>query len=105
MKLGCVKRDWRDCPDERYTPYLEKPWHSSQEASTENFPGQSQTTSFLIAMDNNFLSALVAAGVSILQIKNMIILFAAARFALQYLGTLWNTFEPYYGDGGQARYT
>jgi hypothetical protein len=22
MKLGCVKRDWRDCPDEHYTPYL-----------------------------------------------------------------------------------
>ncbi|PLW47358.1 hypothetical protein PCASD_02552 [Puccinia coronata f. sp. avenae] len=21
MKLGCVKRDWRDCPDKRYTPY------------------------------------------------------------------------------------
>jgi hypothetical protein len=56
-------------------------------------------------MDNNLIATLVAAGVSILQINNMILSIAAAGIAVKYLGTLWNTFEPYYGDGGQARYT
>jgi hypothetical protein len=56
-------------------------------------------------MDINLIATLVAAGVSILQINNMILSIAAAGIAVKYLGTLWNTFEPYYGDGGQARYT
>jgi hypothetical protein len=57
------------------------------------------------AMDNHFVTALLAAGVLILQINRLIISLAAAGIAVTYLGTLWSTLEPYYGDGGQARYT
>jgi hypothetical protein len=56
-------------------------------------------------MDNNLIATLVAAGVSILQINSMILSIAAAGIAVKYLGNLWNTFEPDYGNGGQARYT
>ncbi|EHS62529.1 uncharacterized protein PGTG_20649 [Puccinia graminis f. sp. tritici CRL 75-36-700-3] len=56
-------------------------------------------------MDNNLLAMLAAAGASLVQLNNTIISIAAAGAAITYLGKMWNTYEPYYGDGGQARYT
>jgi hypothetical protein len=57
-------------------------------------------------MDNNTLLTFSAAGASlVMQLNSTIVAIAAAGAAVTYLGTQWNTFEPYYGDGGQARYT
>jgi hypothetical protein len=47
--LACVKRDWRECPDKRYTPYI---WNSKQSEVLHCFSlddfllllGTSQTT-------------------------------------------------------------
>jgi hypothetical protein len=48
---------------------------------------------------------LATAGASLIQLNNTILSVAAAGAAITYLGKMWNTYEPYYGDGGQARYT
>ncbi|KNE95129.1 hypothetical protein PSTG_11606 [Puccinia striiformis f. sp. tritici PST-78] len=56
-------------------------------------------------MDTELLATLAAAGAAILELDRIIITIAAAGAAWKYLGSLWKTFNPYCGDGGQARYT
>ncbi|KNF03415.1 hypothetical protein PSTG_03355 [Puccinia striiformis f. sp. tritici PST-78] len=56
-------------------------------------------------MDNKLIATLAAAGVAILEFDRILITIAAAGAACKYLSSFWNTFDPYYGDGGQARYT
>ncbi|OAV96010.1 hypothetical protein PTTG_07712 [Puccinia triticina 1-1 BBBD Race 1] len=56
-------------------------------------------------VDNKFVAALAAAGAAIIEMDRGLITLAAAGVACKYLGSLWNTYKAYYGDGGQARYT
>ncbi|OAV95180.1 hypothetical protein PTTG_26731 [Puccinia triticina 1-1 BBBD Race 1] len=56
-------------------------------------------------INNQIVAALAAAGAAIMEMDRILITLAAAGVACKYLGSLWNTYEAYYGDGGQARYT
>ncbi|OAV88131.1 hypothetical protein PTTG_29139 [Puccinia triticina 1-1 BBBD Race 1] len=56
-------------------------------------------------MDNKLFATLAAAATSIMEMNNVLLSVAAAGVACKYLGSIWNTYAAYYGDGGQARYT
>ncbi|KNE91534.1 hypothetical protein PSTG_15055 [Puccinia striiformis f. sp. tritici PST-78] len=56
-------------------------------------------------MDNELLTTLAAAGTAILEFDRILITIAAAGVTCKYLSSMWNTYKPYHGDGGQAIYT
>ncbi|OAV86904.1 hypothetical protein PTTG_29670 [Puccinia triticina 1-1 BBBD Race 1] len=56
-------------------------------------------------MDNTLFTTVAAAATSLMEMNKILISVAAAGVACKYLGSMWNTYEAYYGDGGQARYT
>ncbi|KNE98774.1 hypothetical protein PSTG_07961 [Puccinia striiformis f. sp. tritici PST-78] len=55
--------------------------------------------------DMELIATLAAAGIAIVELDKIMISIAAAGVACKYLSSIWNTYEPYYGNGGQARYT
>ncbi|OAV87785.1 hypothetical protein PTTG_29280 [Puccinia triticina 1-1 BBBD Race 1] len=56
-------------------------------------------------MDNHVFATLSAAATSLMEMNNILISVAAAGIDCKYLGSIWNTYAAYYGDGGQAKYT
>ncbi|KNE94258.1 hypothetical protein PSTG_12390 [Puccinia striiformis f. sp. tritici PST-78] len=55
-------------------------------------------------MENSLLAAIAAAGASIMENASAVTSITISTTAINYLGSMWNTYDRYYGDGGQARY-
>ncbi|KNE93242.1 hypothetical protein PSTG_13355 [Puccinia striiformis f. sp. tritici PST-78] len=55
-------------------------------------------------MENSLLAAIAAAGASIMENASAVASIAISTTVIDYLGSMWDTYNQYYGNGGQARY-